>query len=242
MEIRGEVRLRATSQPIVHPKFTRFLPNELLCDANRVLLSCRCAFCSGLFARGFRRGTAGGMLAFARCDKAKHSRAVARLSIAVGRRLQARAALPEAGRPRRKASRPSAGGPRTAGSGRIGRKRRPGGRGARAPSLATRADSRRARGRRPRRRKARGRGRACARRVGRRSGGRGAKSVISMQKSLQFRFVLQNVYQWCLERVLVSFVLPRIARPTSRPNRQEVSFATRTTGRRADGLTRNRLS
>ena len=108
MEIRGEVRLRATSQPIVHPKFTRFLPNELLCDANRVLLSCRCAFRSGLFARGFRRGTAGGMLAFARCDKAKHSRAVARLSIAVGRRLQARTTLPEAGRPRRKASRPVA--------------------------------------------------------------------------------------------------------------------------------------
>ena len=52
----------------------------------------------------------------------------------------------------------------------------------------------------------------------------------------------KNVYQWCLERFLVSFVLPRIARPTSRPNRQEVSFATRTTGRRADGLTRNRLS
>jgi len=46
------------------------------------------------------------MLAHARCDKSKHSKAAARLSIAVARRLQARAALPEAGRPRRTAPRP----------------------------------------------------------------------------------------------------------------------------------------
>ena len=57
---------------------------------------------------GFRRGTAGGMLAHARCDEVKHSKAVARLSIAAARRLQARVALLEAGRPRRKASRPVA--------------------------------------------------------------------------------------------------------------------------------------
>ena len=43
-------------------------------------------------------GTAEGMLARARCDKSKHSRAAARLSIAVERRLQARTALPEAGK------------------------------------------------------------------------------------------------------------------------------------------------
>ncbi len=40
----------AASQPIVQLKLSRFLANGLICGANRVLLSCRAAFRSGLLA------------------------------------------------------------------------------------------------------------------------------------------------------------------------------------------------
>ena len=100
--------MHATSQPIVRLEIVQISREriDLRCKSSSFVLPLRLPLRA--FGPSFRRGTAGEMLARARCDETKHSRAVARLSIAVGRRLQARAALPEAGRPRRKASRPVA--------------------------------------------------------------------------------------------------------------------------------------
>ena len=98
-------RFLATNVP---REIDQISPKRLICKCKSCLFVLPLRLPLRAFGPSFRRGTAGGMLARARCDETKHSRAVARLSIAVGRRLQARAALPEAGRPRRKASRPVA--------------------------------------------------------------------------------------------------------------------------------------
>ena len=71
-EIRREVRLRAPrnqSSAVNLPDS----PERIDLRCKSVCLSCRSAFRYGLLARGFRRGTAGGMLALARCDGWKNS-------------------------------------------------------------------------------------------------------------------------------------------------------------------------